>query len=47
MIRAVESCHAWIEELAWHIKMTPNAYEDPAIGARLAIIKVQAGRVCT
>ncbi|KAG8807560.1 Isobutyryl-CoA dehydrogenase, mitochondrial [Serendipita sp. 401] len=45
MIRAIESCHSWIEELAWHIKITPNAYQQPAIGARVALLKVQAGRV--
>ncbi|KAG8817581.1 hypothetical protein FRC17_011168 [Serendipita sp. 399] len=45
MIRAIESCHSWIEELAWHIKVTPNAYQQPAIGARVALLKVQAGKV--
>jgi hypothetical protein len=45
MIRAIESCHAWLEELAWHIKVTPGAVEQPSVGARIAFIKVQAGRV--
>lgn len=45
MIRAVESCHAWIEEIAWHIKTTPNAYEQASVGARIALVKVQAARV--
>jgi hypothetical protein len=45
MIRAIESCHAWLEELAWHIKVTPRAFEQPSVGARIAFIKVQAGRV--
>lgn len=45
MIRAVESCHAWLEEIAWHIKVTPNAFEQPSVGARIAFVKVQAARV--
>ncbi|PVF94519.1 acyl-CoA dehydrogenase [Serendipita vermifera] len=45
MVRAVESCHAWLEELAWHIKVTPNAFEKPEVGARIALVKVQAARV--
>jgi hypothetical protein len=45
MIRATESCHAWLEELAWHIKVTPGALNQPPVGARIAFVKVQAGRV--
>ncbi|KIM24150.1 hypothetical protein M408DRAFT_331918 [Serendipita vermifera MAFF 305830] len=45
MIRAIESCHAWLEEIAWHIKVTPRAYEQPSVGARIAFVKIQAGDV--
>jgi hypothetical protein len=45
MIRAIESCHAWLEELAWHTKVTPGALNQPSVGARIAFVKVQAGRV--
>ena len=45
MIRAIESCHAWLEEIAWHIKVTPGALKQPSVGARIAFVKVQAGRV--
>jgi hypothetical protein len=45
MIRAVESCHAWLEELAYHIKVTPGAFQRPDVGARVALVKVQAAKV--
>jgi hypothetical protein len=45
MIRAVESCHAWLEELVWHINETPMAFEQPSVGARVAFVKVQAAKV--
>lgn len=45
MVRGIESCQAWIEQIVFHMQHSPRSAEDPQIGARLALVKVQAGKV--
>ncbi|TDL19595.1 acyl-CoA dehydrogenase [Rickenella mellea] len=44
MARHIETCYSWIEQLIFHMQNTPRAEEDPQLGARLALAKVQAGK---
>lgn len=45
MARVIESCHAWIEQIVFQMQNQKAAAQDPQIGARLALVKVHAGKV--
>jgi alkylation response protein AidB-like acyl-CoA dehydrogenase len=50
MVRGVESTRAWVESIAWEMKVmklkgAQNPSTDQGIGAKLALAKVQAGKV--
>lgn len=45
MARGIESCQAWLEQLCWHVKKTPRAWEDARIGAQVALLKVHCGQL--
>jgi len=45
MIRNIESCHAWVEQIVYQMQNQKDAAKDPQIGAKLALAKVQAGKV--
>ena len=58
MIRKLESTYFWYERLIWEVEQRAQAptkggikdyslaYGDPVLGARIALLKVQAGKVC-
>ena len=57
MIRKLESTYSWYERLIWEVEQRAQApakggtkdyslaYGDPELGARIALLKVQAGKV--
>ena len=45
MARTNESCHAWIEQIVFQMQNQKNAAHDPHTAARLALVKVHAGKV--
>jgi len=45
MERGIESTHAWLEQLTYEVQVNPQALHDPTLGAKFALLKVQAGRV--
>lgn len=45
MARTVESCHAWIEQIVYQMQNQKDPERDPQVGARLALVKVHAGKV--
>ncbi|KIJ38426.1 hypothetical protein M422DRAFT_176444 [Sphaerobolus stellatus SS14] len=45
MTRAIESCRAWVEQIVYQMQHQKDAANDPQIGAKLALAKVQAGKV--
>ncbi len=47
MVRSIETCDAWVEQLAWQMKTmgVANPSAGRGIGARIALAKVQAGKV--
>lgn len=45
MARAIESCHAWIEQIVYQIQNQEHPAQDLRIGARIALVKVHAGKV--
>ena len=58
MIRNLGSTYSWYERLIWEVEQRAQApakggikdyslaYGDPELGARIALLKVQAGKVC-
>lgn len=57
MVRSLESTHAWFERVVWEVEQKAArsgkgatkdyaaAFADPELGARVALVKVQAGKV--
>ncbi|KZT34424.1 acyl-CoA dehydrogenase NM domain-like protein [Sistotremastrum suecicum HHB10207 ss-3] len=45
MARMIESAHAWMEQIVWHIVQHPRSEQTADVGARLALLKVQSGKV--
>ncbi|KZV99043.1 acyl-CoA dehydrogenase [Exidia glandulosa HHB12029] len=45
MERAIGSTHAWLEQLTYEVSTGQHAMQDPVVGAKLALLKVQAGKV--
>lgn len=45
MERAIGSTHAWLEKLTYDVSASQHAMHDPVIGAKLALLKVQAAKV--
>ena len=41
----VEAHWAWLEQLVYHINMSPLGWEDPQIASRVALLKVQGGQL--
>ncbi|OMP85654.1 putative acyl-CoA dehydrogenase YngJ [Diplodia seriata] len=43
--QGVESHWAWLEQLAYHIQHSEKKFDDPEIAGRIALAKVQGGRL--
>lgn len=43
--RYVESHWAWLEQIAYAVQQSPLAWQDPDIAGRIALAKVQGGRL--
>lgn len=41
----IESHWAWLEQLAYHIQNSKKKFDDPEIAGRIALVKVQGGRL--
>ncbi|KAF8591953.1 acyl-CoA dehydrogenase [Ramaria rubella] len=44
MTRVIESCHAWMEQIVFQMHNQKDSARDPQVGAKLALLKVQAGK---
>ncbi|KAF7187260.1 Acyl-CoA dehydrogenase apdG [Pseudocercospora fuligena] len=45
MARYVESHWAWLEQIAYAVQMSPMGFQDPDVAGRIALAKVQGGRI--
>lgn len=45
LARYIESHWAWLEQIAYAIQHSPKAWQDPEIAGRIALAKVQGGRI--
>lgn len=43
--RYVESHWAWLEQIAFAVQQSPQGWQDPSIAGRIALAKVQGGRI--
>jgi alkylation response protein AidB-like acyl-CoA dehydrogenase len=43
--RYVESHWAWLEQIAYAVQQSPLRWQDPDIAGRIALAKVQGGRI--
>ncbi|SMY20403.1 unnamed protein product [Zymoseptoria tritici ST99CH_1A5] len=43
--RYVESHWAWLEQIAYAVQQSPLGFQDPDVAGRIALAKVQAGRI--
>ena len=43
--RYIESHWAWLESIAYAVQQSPKGWQDPDIAGRIALAKVQAGRI--
>ncbi|PHH71623.1 hypothetical protein CDD82_6400 [Ophiocordyceps australis] len=41
----VEAHWAWLEQIAYHVKMSPDGWQSPDIAGRVALLKVQGGQM--
>lgn len=45
LARYIESHWAWLEGIAYAVQQSPKAWQDPDIAGRIALAKVQGGRI--
>ena len=45
MAREIEAHWAWLEQIAYHVQCSEKKWQDPSIAGRVALIKVQGGRL--
>ena len=45
LARYIESHWAWLEQIAYAVQTSPKGWQDPDIAGRIALAKVQGGRV--
>ncbi|PHH60602.1 hypothetical protein CDD81_1429 [Ophiocordyceps australis] len=45
MAHRVEAHWAWLEQVAYHVKMSPDGWQSPDIASRVALLKVQGGQM--
>lgn len=45
LARYIESHWAWLEQIAYAIEKSPKGWQDPDIAGRIALAKVQGGRI--
>ena len=45
LARYIESHWAWLEQIAYAVQQSPKAWQDPDIAGRIALAKVQGGRI--
>ncbi|KAK8153989.1 acyl-CoA dehydrogenase/oxidase [Phyllosticta citrichinensis] len=45
MAREIEAHWAWLEQIAYHVQGSEKNWQDPNIAGRIALIKVQGGRL--
>ncbi|KAI7484075.1 acyl-CoA dehydrogenase [Hortaea werneckii] len=45
LARYIESHWAWLESIAYAVQQSPRGWQDPDIAGRIALAKVQAGRI--
>jgi alkylation response protein AidB-like acyl-CoA dehydrogenase len=45
MARYIESHWAWLEAIAYAVQQSPKGWQDPDIAGRIALAKVQGGRI--
>lgn len=45
LARYIESHWAWLEAIAYAVQSSPKAWQDPDIAGRIALAKVQGGRI--
>lgn len=45
LARYIESHWAWLEQIAYAIEQSPKGWQDPDVAGRIALAKVQGGRI--
>lgn len=45
LARYIESHWAWLESIAYAVKVSPQGFQDPDVAGRIALAKVQGGRI--
>lgn len=45
LARYIESHWAWLEQIAYAIQQSPKGWQDPDVAGRIALAKVQGGRI--
>ena len=45
LARYIESHWAWLEQIAYAVQQSPKAWQDPDVAGRIALAKVQGGRI--
>jgi alkylation response protein AidB-like acyl-CoA dehydrogenase len=45
LARYIESHWAWLEQIAYAVQGSPKAWQDPDVAGRIALAKVQGGRI--
>lgn len=45
MARYIESHWAWLEQIAYAVQVSPYGWQDPDVAGRIALAKVQGGRI--